>query len=152
MWRLFLDYDSKRMCQWSLPIIKNLPVTTQGHYKIPSGQSVFWLAFELKTSQIQSIQSGKPHFIHLKFNIKLAMFSVFFFLPASLLPAINKEPIFKLKKKKLTSMTKCTTPTTCCFLMWPTKIMWKHAKPNVTLSAWSWCSKFMSRYTSYHVK
>ena len=27
------------------------------------------------------------------------MFSVFFFLPASLLPAINKEPIFKLKKK-----------------------------------------------------
>jgi len=38
------------MCWWSLPVIQTLPVTTEGHYKTSSGQSVSWLTSELNTS------------------------------------------------------------------------------------------------------
>jgi hypothetical protein len=74
----------KRLCQWSLPNIKNLPVTEE-HYKILSGQPVSCLTFEPKTSQSKRILSATLHFIHFKLNIKLSTFSAFLISPASLI-------------------------------------------------------------------
>jgi hypothetical protein len=85
----FLDYDLKRMCQWSLPIIQTLPVTTEGHYQIPSGQSVSWLTSELKISPNTKYTNSYATFYSLHIQYQTSNIFCILFL-ASITPTSYK--------------------------------------------------------------